>query len=283
MTPTTPTPPPKPAADPFAIGWREVTRRLPDGSTVVEQEPLTLADALHPQEGDTIVQNTVHDRDWAYLRDVIRSRVAGDPTALVLADTKVLWEDGVHHSPDVAVIFGVADPHRPRSQFDVAAEGVRPRLIVEVVSPATRHNDVETKVEHYHRYRVQLYVIVDREGEDDSPRLIGYQRRPRQYAKLPPEDGGRLWLEPIGVYLGVRDGRVVAYDGDTGEELGDYTAVSAALEAEQARAAEAETRAEAERQRADAEKQRADAAEARLRQLEAALRTSQPPTAPPGP
>ena len=293
--------PPKPAVDPFAIGWREVSRQLPDGSVVVEQVPLTLADALHPREGDTIVQNTVHDRDWTYLRNVIQCRVADDPTALVLADTKVLWEDGVHHSPDVAVIFSVTEPDRPRSQFDVAAEGVRPRLIVEVVSPATRPNDVIDKVEHYHRYRVPLYVILDREREDNPPRLIGYHWRPRRYVPLPPEDDGRLWLEPVGLYLGVRDGRVVAYDGDTGEELGDYTAVSAALAAEQQRAdaeheradgekqrADAERqrtdaekkRADVERQRADAEKQRADSAAARIQQLEAELLRRQPPPAP---
>jgi Uma2 family endonuclease len=271
---------PAPAADPFAIGWRDVPCLQPDGSTVWKQIPLTLEDALHPQEDDKIMTNTVHNRDWIYLRDVIQSRAAGDATALVLSDTKVLWEDGVHHSPDVAVIFGVKDPERIVGQFDVAAEGVRPRLIVEVVSPNTRVNDVEKKFAAYHHYRVPLYVIVDREGEEGPPRLLGYERTPRRYRPMPLEDDGRLWLEPVGLYLGVRDDRVVAYDGETDRELGDYVAVSAALAAEQARAQAAESRAADERLRAEAEKQRAEAAEARVRQLEAELRASQ---APPGP
>jgi hypothetical protein len=199
------------------------------------------------------------------------------------------------------VILGVREARDYYSQFDVKAEGVRPRLIVEIVSPSTRVNDVETKVAHYHRYRVPLYVIVDREDEEGPPRLIGYERTPRRYRLMPLEEDGRLWLEPVGIYLGVRDDRVVAYDGETDQELGDYTAVSAALAAEQARAEEAESRAmeaerradderlraEAEKQRADderlraeAEKQRAEAAEARIRQLEAELRAGQAPPRP---
>src|SRR5581483_10009813 len=103
-------------------------------------------------------------------------------------------------------------------------------------------------------------------GEDDPPRLIGYQRGPRRYRPLPLEDDGRVWLEPVNLYLGVRDNRVVAYDGDTDQELGDYAAVSAALAEEQARA--------------DAEKARADAEQARVQELEVALRRLQPPTGP---
>src|SRR5436190_2224569 len=143
MTPTAPTTPvPPPAADPYAIGWRDVHHTNPDGSVTHEQVPLTLEDALHPQEGDTIVENTLHDRDWDYLRDVFKSRFASDPHALVLCDCKVLWEDGVHHSPDLTVIVGVREVRDFYGQFDVAAEGIRPRLIIEVVSPSTRVNDV---------------------------------------------------------------------------------------------------------------------------------------------
>jgi Uma2 family endonuclease len=310
---STPTPAPQTPRpdDPFRIGWREVRRELPDGRTVVEQVPLTLEDALHPQEGDVIVMNTAHNRDWRYLQDVFERRLAGDPHALVLGDCKVLWEDGVHHSPDLAVILGVRAVRESYSQFDVAAEGVRPRLIVEVVSPSTRVNDVETKVGHYHHYRVPLYVIVDRTGDDSPPQLIGYQYTRRQYLPMPVGDDGQLWLEPLGMSLGVRGDRVVAYSGETGQELGDYVAVSAALDAAQTRAdverqradaaeqqaaaerqraevaehrADAERqRAEAERQRADTERQRAEAAEARLRQLEAEWQARQPPPAPPGP
>lgn len=274
--------PPKTAADPFAIGWREVKQVLDDGSTKVEQVPLTLEDALHPREGDTIVQNTFHDRDWVYLREVAHNRVAADPTALVLSDCKVLWSDGVHHSPDISVCFGVDDPDRFRSVFDVAAEGTLPQLIIEVVSPSTRDNDVVTKVEHYHRYKVPVFVIVDRKNEESPPELIGYQYAPRRYVRMTADDDGRLWLQSLAIYLGVRSDRVVAYDGDTDRELGDYVAVCAELEAAESRLAEEERARRAAESRASAAESRASAAElaaaadrtqvealqARLRELE---------------
>jgi Uma2 family endonuclease len=292
MNPTATAPRP-PAADPYAIGWRDIIEQLPDGTTVRKQVPLTLEDALHPQEGDTIVENSAHNRNCRHLQNVFERRFAHDRTVLILGDCKVLWDDGVHHSPDVAVIRGVSEVRDDYSQFDVAAEGARPLLIVEVVSPNTRANDVETKLAAYHHYRVSYYVIVDQEDEDAPLRLLGYERTPRRYRPIPLEDDGRLWLEPLGVYLGVRDNRVVVYDGATDQELGDYTAVSEALEGEQARAdaeqqradveqqrADAEKeRADAEKQRAEAEKERADVAEARIRQLEAELQARLPPPA----
>jgi hypothetical protein len=65
--------------------------------------------------------------------------------------------------------------------------------------------------------------------------------------------------------LGLKDVRVVCYDGVTNEELGDYTAIAQALDT-------ARRQAEAEKARADAEKARADDLEARLRHVEAQLR-----------
>lgn len=35
--------------DPFALGWREVVRRLPNSQLDDERIPLTLEDILHPE------------------------------------------------------------------------------------------------------------------------------------------------------------------------------------------------------------------------------------------
>ena len=48
--------------------------------------------------------------------------------------------------------------------LDVAAEGARPALVVEVTSPSTRENDLGTKPDFYHRAGVPLYVIADVAG-----------------------------------------------------------------------------------------------------------------------
>jgi colicin import membrane protein len=288
--------------DPFRYGWRYVRRVQPDGSEEFDQIPLTLEDVLHPEEEDFHVQADGHEVDCSYLRQVARARVAGDPSAWVLRDCRVAWDvPGLRaHGPDIAVIFGI----RRRSDwstFDVAEEGVRPSLIIEVTSPDTRHNDLVKKVEHYARAGVPHYVIADARGAHRERRLtlIAYRLGPDGYELQPPDDQGRAWLEPIGVWLGIEPDpevggeRLVCFDPETGERIEDDLQIRLSLAAEvRARRAEAEARAAAEaravveteaRAAAEAEARAAEVrvaaealaraeAEARVRQLEAELR-----------
>ena len=54
------------------------------------------------------------------------------------------------------------------------------------------------------------------------------------YRELGLDEGARAWLEPVGLWLGVktdpetRDDRLALFDPETGEEIGDYTAISRA-------------------------------------------------------
>jgi hypothetical protein len=241
---------------------------LPDGSTDFEQVPLTLEDVLHPEEEDFIVHSQAHWFDVYYLYGVSRSRTASRADALVLADTRVAWDvPGVRPTgPDVSVIFNVHLHPPDRGTFDCALEGTRPTMTVEVVSPEYRHHDVERKVDLYHRARVPYYVIVDVLEETAERRtlaLIGYRWTPQGYERLPLDDQGRLWLEPIRAWLGTKDGRAVCYDGDTGEEMRDYVAeVEARRRAEARFQEEARAHEEAEA-RARAEAQARTEAEAR--------------------
>jgi len=66
--------------------------------------------------------------------------------------------------------------------------------------------------------------------------------------------------------------RLACFDPETGEEIGDYTAISQALEAEARARAEAETRAALAEARAQAEAETRARAEARIRALEAELK-----------
>jgi Uma2 family endonuclease len=292
-------PPTSGDADPFRLGWRDVRLVQPDGKETWEQVPLTMEDLLHPQWGDVKVQNSAHDTDCRYLGDVLQARLAPVRRALVLVDCRVEWDDPElkHHSPDISVIFNVRRKQAVWSNFDVAAEGVRPTVLIEVASPDSRVNDVEVKVDHYYQAGVPYYVIVDRQRQEGPVQLIGYRHTPDGYARMPLDEQGRLLLEPLGLKLGVRGNRVVLYDAVTGEELGDYQAVTQALaaaaearqaaesranaESEARAAAEGRVRAESEA-RAAAEARTADL-EARLREMEAKLRqvqgddTSAPP------
>lgn len=275
------TDPPAPPAEDFPYGWRYVERTRPDGRTEVIEVPLTLEDALHPELGDVMPESTYHSLTRAYLMSVfIACTYDREPTALVVSDTLIYWDiAGLRqHSPDVGLIFGVRNRDADRTSFNVAREGARPRLLVEIVSKNTRENDVATKVEHYQRARVPCYVILDRPTERDPWRVVGYQYTPDGYVSMPTDERGRLWLADVGVWLGIEDNQIVCYDGRTDAVIGDYHAITQQLataeqsaEAEAARADAEAARAEAEAARADAEAQARQTAEARLRELEAEL------------
>jgi Uma2 family endonuclease len=254
---------PPPESDPFRYGWRDVRVRQPDGSFLHTQKPLTLWDVLHPQEGDTIVQGLRHAKDCQYLFTVLSARPGADPHTLVFHDTPVYWDvPGLsHHCPDVSVIFDVQRERDDWPSFHVAYEGVRPTVLFEVVSPATRANDVTAKVAEYHAAQVPWYVIVDREREDDWPTIVGYRWTPDGYEPVALDSQRLLHIEPLGLKLGTIQNRIVLYDAETGAELGDYAAISEALEAEaRARQAaeEAARLAQEEARKADERAQKAD-------------------------
>jgi Uma2 family endonuclease len=261
MATTIPQPQVPPSADdPFRYGWRYVKHVGPDGVARFEQVPLTREDVLHPQEEDFIVQSEEHLRRQNYLYDVACSQVAADPSAVVLADVRIAWDvPGLGaHGPDLAVILGVRE-RKKWSTFDVAIEGVRPDLIVELTSRETASIDRSDKLDEYDLAGVPYYVIIDAVTTRRQPtlRLLGYERGPMGYQVLVPDGRGRLWLPPIRVWLGIENDEIVCYN-EHDQPLGDYRALALALEAE------AEARAAAER--------RADELEARMREMEAELR-----------
>jgi Uma2 family endonuclease len=255
------------ATNPFRYGWRFVQRELPDGNVEIEQIPLTLEDLLHPEEGDQVTHSTAHQRRVRYLCNVFAARLAHDPTAVVLDDVRVKWDvpELKPHGPDIMVIFGVRE-QKNWSTFDVAAEGTRPALIIEVTEPETKGNDHLIKEEEYDLAGVPLYIIVDsvqRQGQSFL-RLLGYQRVGMAYTVLAPDERGWFWIEPLGLWMGLQENEVYLFDQD-GTPMGDYAEVVATLNAErEALATERQARADAEARAADAE--------ARLRELEVELR-----------
>jgi hypothetical protein len=151
--------------------------------------------------------------------------------------------------------------------------------VIEFTSPSTRTNDIGPKVEEYHRVGVPLYVIIDEEEEEGPLKVVGYRWQPGGYATLSLDGSGRLLLEGFGVWLALTGDRVAILDTQTGQEIGDYAAITQALEAEvRARQAaeqkalqESEARADAERGRAEAERGRAEAERLAREQAEALL------------
>jgi colicin import membrane protein len=271
MTRTTvhrpPAPDTPPDADPFRYGWRLVPRPTPDNPHNLEQVPLTLEDVLHPETGDFIVHSDRHETDRMYLTAVLRARLEPAGIAIVLSDVRIAWDlpDLRPHGPDVMVIPGVAE-RQDWSTFDVAVEGARPALIIEITSPETRANDLEIKVDHYARAGVAQYVIVDdarRRGGKRRLRLLDYRLEAGAYRLHAPDAAGRVHLVIANLWLGVEGDHVVCYD-ERGAAFGEYATVVR-------QAAEAAERAQREAERAQREAERAQR-EAEAREAEARAR-----------
>ena len=151
-------------------------------------------------------------------------------------------------------------PNRDRKAWVAWKEqGRYPDVIGELLSPSTAHVDRTRKKELYERtFRTPEYFLYDPDRDQLDAFRLGVRGA---YEPIPPDPHGRVWSEPLGLWLGRwrgthmrleatwlrffdADGRLIPTDGEV---------------------------AGAERQRADAERQRADAAEAEVARLRAAL------------
>jgi hypothetical protein len=216
-----------------------VPRTLPDGSIELERVPLTLEDVLHPQEDDEIPVRRTHALDCTYLFNVFGTRPLGPPTVYVSFDHLVHWgvPDQRDTSPDVAIFVGMQRLPSPGSgTVDLPELGGRCILVVEVVSPERRENDVVHKFVEYHRAGVPLYVIIDQERVEGPRRILGYRWEPHGYEEIAQDERGLL-IDPLGLYLSLSLGepgdeeRVVCRDVATRRELGNYSRLAQELEA----------------------------------------------------
>lgn len=236
--------------DPYPYGsrWRRV--RLPNGEQSEKMIPLTPEDLLDPQLGDEVTQSGQHFRLVTLLAELLLRHFEAQKDVLVIGDVKIFWDvpSLANPSPDIAVIPGVRDREKPRKVFRVADEGVRPCLIIEVVSdsdPDVRRNDYERKVEIYQKAGVPEYLILDQPLTQRGRLLITGHRLglDGRYRRIEPDNRGRLLSETTGLLFGATDdGSLLITDARTGEPLktGLQEAEARIAAEERARAAEAE-------------------------------------------
>jgi colicin import membrane protein len=267
-----------PENDPFIHGVRNVPRTLEDGTVVYDAIPLRQEDLLFPEEWDHHVITEGHRRDCKYLQNVFERQLHGVEGARVLGDLRVDWSHAEIRpmGPDVVVVRG-AHVWRDWSTFDVVKEGATTALIVEVTSPDTRKNDLIIKRDLYYQVGVSYYAIVDRRERRGviEVSVAGYHRGASAFEQLPRNDRGWIWLEPVGVWLGVDGDRAVCYQAD-GTLIADYTAVADERDEFEKAAKSAVQDADAERARAEAAVQAAAAERTRAEaavQVAAAERT----------
>jgi hypothetical protein len=254
-----------PDVDRWRYGERHVRRVDPDGRAFYETVPLKQEDLLFPQEGDRPVLTDDHSRDWRYLFGVLDGETARHSGRRVLGDHRIDFEvRGIEPlGPDLIVLDGVGEWDGTRGTFPVRTMGAKALLTIEITSPDTRVYDLGVKVELYHTCKVQGYAVVDRQAGADrnEVRVVGFRRTRTRFVPLPQDEQGRVWLEPVGLWLGVEGDRAVCYD-ESGKRI--------APPEERARAAEAEARA-ARRAEKKAEREKAEM-QKRIEELEAELR-----------
>jgi Uma2 family endonuclease len=179
----------------------------PGGRMTLVVMPLTPELFLNPQVGDHMSQGKRHIDTARQIADRLEDFFRPVPDVLITMDMKHLFGPGLDQpSPDVSVIRGVRDRDADRESFDVIAEGVRPCLVIEVVSPLSsriRKTDLEDKVTLYRRVGIPEYLIVDCQRRDRRFRLIGYRLGLSGYRPIEPDEQGRLLSETTGLWFKV--------------------------------------------------------------------------------
>jgi Uma2 family endonuclease len=249
--------PPSHDQDPFPYGWREVERRRPDGTVYWEQQALGPEAFLDPQPGDVMIQGALHAQIVLDLYARLTVRFQDRPTTAVFHDLKMLWGiPGLKEpAPDISVIHGVSDRDAPRESFDCLAEGVRPSLVIEVMSRNYAGDDTRKPAIYAHA-GIPEYLIIKPYGKRMRRELSlwGHRLVGSGYRPWKPDPDGWLVSNTVGVAFRADATRqaMQLIDARTGTPLRSVTETHLACR-----------RAE----------QRADAAESRISRLEALLRS----------
>jgi Uma2 family endonuclease len=237
----------------------------PDGTMRQVEMRLTPEIFLNPQVGDKIMYGERHSRVGREIADLLESRLESTPDVVVFFDLKLLFRTAglPDPGPDVMVVRGIRSGNR--FSFNVRKEGVRPCLIVEVVSPQDskiRQIDLEDKPEIYEQAGIQEYVIVDWTLQDLRLRLLGYRLDGSGcYRPIEPDAEGRLLSETADVWFQVSpDGeRVLVLEYPSGHRVLNLLEQKekARREAKARKAAEEKASREAEARKAAEEARRA--------------------------
>jgi Uma2 family endonuclease len=191
--------------------------------------------------------------------DLMKDRSAFVGADLVVYFSELQVRNKDFRAPDLIVVTDV--PERARKGWIVWQEDGRyPELVVEMMSPTTRHLDLGRKLYIYSEiWKVSEYYAFDLEtGELHA---FAFKAGERHLVKRTPDASGRYFSEILGAHVGVGEGGFGNHQLPV-VRLFDASGVPVPTSAERARA---------ESERAQAESQRADRLETELRELKAKL------------
>ena len=205
----------KPATDRWRYGERHAPRVRSDGEIYYQRLPLRKLDLLFPQEGDRPVLTDDHSRDCYYLFGVLDVQARRHRRRRVFTDHRVDFQvPGIPPlGPDVLVLDNIGEWDGALGTLPVRTMGSSPLLGMEVTSKDSRPYDLRVKPGLYSQCGVQCYAIVDRLAKRGREiRVLAYQAGPDGYLPISPNETGRVWLEPVGLWLGIEDRRATLYD-----------------------------------------------------------------------
>ncbi|HYO16162.1 MAG TPA: Uma2 family endonuclease [Thermoanaerobaculia bacterium] len=213
----------------------------PDGRFELLVRPATREDILYPQLEDKILQGEPHAVTRGELASLLRRRF--QPESLVLEDVCIrdLGPGLPAPSPDITIVLKATPGDR--SSFSVAEEGVRPDLIIEIVSPSTaeiRKTDEEDKVRVYSQAGIPEYVLLylPRPQRGGPIRPLGYRFDSQgQYCPIELDEQGRIFSETTRLWFAPGE-RIQVIDDRTGQRIlyaDEEEAQRKAAEAENAR------------------------------------------------
>ena len=196
-------------------------------------------------DGKPLAENDAQLHAIHYAFGVLRLYFSHRPDVYVSADLLMYYEEGntrVSVAPDTFVVFGVED--RVRMNYKVWEEGKGPDFVLEVASPSTWREDVETKPGVYARLGVRESFLFDPWGDYFSPRLQGYRLVDGVYERMSAVESIDRTLtlpsETLGLELRAKGEELRFRDPVTGEDLLSHAEEHAARRAAEARVAELE-------------------------------------------
>ncbi|MEA2600723.1 MAG: hypothetical protein QOF89_1715 [Acidobacteriota bacterium] len=175
----------------------------------------------------------------------LRQRYVAAPDVWVGGNLYLCYEQGNPKAcvaPDVLLAKGVAKWDRPN--YLLWAEGP-PSLVVEVTSRKTQKRDQRVKKPLYERLGIEELILFDPFEEYLRPRLQGYRLSWGRYQSIPPEEDGSLLVRTTSLRFKPEGKRLRLVDAATGEPILWSEEETAARQAAEAKAAEAEERIQA--------------------------------------
>lgn len=217
-------------------------------------------------DGKPMAETDKHRSQMIGLLDALEEYFRSDEQVYVTGNILVHYCDEAGEwkflSPDVFVVKGVSK--KARRSYIIEDEGKAPDLIIELVSPSTKVEDLGNKRVIYAGWNVKEYFLFDPTGELMSAPLRGFRLSGNEYM---PMVGARLRSEVLGLDLVVEHGWLRLYDFVTGKRLYTHEESNHARRIAEARADAAEEKAQIAKTKIAQEIAARQAAEAELARL----------------